>query len=77
MRHRGQIGRIAHDPSGVIVRYRSSANDRRDGRVAGRCIPASGSRFHPGMPGSVPPLLCSPDEPCDATREYAAWRFDR
>jgi endo-1,4-beta-xylanase len=99
----GQIGRIAHDPSGVIVRYRSSAIDRRDGRVAARCLPASGSRFHPGitavrcsaadragnvarggfavvvrtMPGSVPPLLCFPDEPCDATREYAAWRFDR
>jgi hypothetical protein len=26
---------------------------------------------------AVTPLLCLPDEPCDATREYAAWRFDR
>ena len=99
----GQIGRIAHDPSGVIVRYASTAIDRRDGRVAARCLPASGSRFHPGitavrctaadragnvarggfvvvvrtMPGSMPPLLCFPGDPCDATREYAAWRFDR
>jgi hypothetical protein len=45
----GRIGRIAHDPSGVIVRYASSAIDRRDGRVAARCLPASGSRFHPGI----------------------------
>jgi hypothetical protein len=99
----GRIGLIAHDPSGVIVRYASSAIDRRDGRVAARCVPASGSRFHPGitavrcsaadragnvarggfavvirtMPGSTPPLLlCFPDEPCDGTLEYAAWRID-
>jgi hypothetical protein len=45
----GRIERIAHGPSGVIVRYRSSAVDRRDGRVAARCLPASGSRFHPGF----------------------------
>jgi hypothetical protein len=99
----GRIARIAHGPSGVIVRYASSAVDRRDGRVAARCSPASGSRFHPGitavrcsatdrsgnvahsgfavvvrtMPGSTPPLLCFPADPCDATRQYAAWTFDR
>jgi hypothetical protein len=99
----GRIERIAHGSSGVIVRYRSSAVDRRDGRVPARCSPASGSRFHPGitavrcsaadragniarsgfavvvrtMPGSTPPLLCFPVDPCDATRQYAAWKFDR
>jgi len=45
----GLVERIAHGPSGVIVRYPSSAVDRRDGRVAARCAPESGSRFHPGI----------------------------
>ena len=95
----GRIERFAHGSSGVIVRYRSSAVDRRDGRVPARCSPGSGSRFHPGitavrctaadragnvarggfavvvraMPGSPAPLLCFPEDPCDATRRYAAW----
>ena len=28
-------------------------------------------------PGSMPPLLCFPDDGCHATREYSAWMFDR
>ena len=44
-----RIERLADGSSGVIVRYPSSAVDRRDGRVDARCRPASGSRFHPGF----------------------------
>jgi HYR domain len=44
-----RIERLADGPSGLIVRYPSSAVDRRDGRVDARCRPASGSRFRSGL----------------------------